>query len=229
MSDPETNHSPINPIPPVVVALFLVVIGIELAFVLGARGLVGGPQAVGWRLGAIQTYAFSDDIFIWMATNGIWPLEHLMRFVSYLFVHANFTHALFGSAMVLALGKFVGEVFSGWKVLVIFVLSGAAGAFGFTLFLTTSAPLLGVFPGVYGLIGAFTFLMWLKLGQMGANQYRAFLMIGLLLGIQLLFGLIFGGNGDWVADLVGFVTGFLLSFVLVPGGWARIRARLRHD
>ena len=36
------------------------------------------------------------------------------------------------------------------------------------------------------------------------------------------------GN-DWVADLGGFVAGFVLSFVLAPGGWAAIRARIRHE
>lgn len=49
----------VNPLPPVVVALVLFIMGVELAFTLGARGLVGGPTAVGWRLDALQSYAFS--------------------------------------------------------------------------------------------------------------------------------------------------------------------------
>lgn len=228
MSNPETQ-SPINPLPPVVVALFLLIIGVEVTFALGARGLIGGPEAIGWRLAALQKYSFSGDIFDWMIANGVWPTEHLMRLVTFLFVHANFTHAAFAGVLLLAMGKMVGEVFSPWATLAVFLLSGICGAIFFALVLDSPAPLIGAFPGVYGLIGAFTFLLWIRLGEMGANQARAFTLIGFLVAIQLLFGLIFGGNANWVADVAGFAVGFLMSFFLVPGGWARIRARMRHD
>lgn len=84
------------------------------------------------------------------------------------------------------------------------------------------------YPAVYGLIGAFTFLLWVRLAGTGTNQYRAFTLIGFLLGIQLVFGLLFGGGNDWVADVAGFATGFGLSFFVSPGGWGRVRAKLRH-
>lgn len=228
MSHPD-NQSPINPVPPVIVALFLFIVVIELAFTLGARGMIGGPEAVGWRLAALQKYAFSGDIFDWMLANGVWPIEHVMRFVTYLFVHGNLTHTVFAGALLLALGKFVGEVFSPLATLLVFILSGIFGAVIFGLILNSPAPLFGAFPGVYGLIGAFTFLLWTRLGQIGANQARAFSMIGFLIGIQLLFGILFGGNQDWVADIAGFAVGFAISPVLIPGGWKRIRDRLRHD
>ena len=48
------------------------------------------------------------------------------------------------------------------------------------------------------------------------------------MGIQLLFGLLFGGGWDWVAELAGFFTGFFLSFVVSPGGWARVRQKIRQ-
>lgn len=223
------QNGPINPLPPVVAALFLVVIGIEVAFWLGSKGFVGGPVAVGWRLAAVQKYAFSTDIFEWMLANGRWPTEHLWRFVTYLFVHANFTHALFGAVLLVAMGKMVGEVFSAVATLAIFLLSGVVGAVGYTFLTGSSTPLLGSYPGVYGLIGAFTFLMWVQLVAVGAPQARAFSLISILVAIQLLFALIFGGTPDWVADVSGFATGFVLSFLLVPGGWRRIRDRIRRD
>jgi membrane associated rhomboid family serine protease len=91
-----------------------------------------------------------------------------------------------------------------------------------------AAPLFGGYPAVYGLIGAFTFLLWVNLAAVGANKYRAFSFIGFLLGIQLVFGLFFGGGYEWVADLAGFVCGFLLSFVVSPGGWGRVLAKVRQ-
>ncbi|CUH54323.1 rhomboid family intramembrane serine protease [Shimia marina] len=228
MSHPD-DQSPVNPLPPVVTALFLLLAGVEAALWLGSQGIVGGPTSVGWRLEAIQRYAFSADIFDWMVATGQWPMEHVIRFVSYLFVHGNFTHALFGGVLLLAMGKMVGEVFSGAATLAIFLCSGAVGALGYAVVLNSAVPLLGSYPGVYGLIGAFTFLLWTRLGAVGAPQARAFSLIGMLVGIQLLFGLIFGGNPDWVADVIGFGTGFCLSFALTPGGWQRIREKIRRQ
>ncbi|MBO9400370.1 rhomboid family intramembrane serine protease [Shimia sp. R9_3] len=228
MSHPD-DQSPINPLPPVVTALFLILAGVEAVLWLGLQGIVGGPTAVGWRLETIQRYAFSAEIFDWMMTTGNWPLEHVVRFVSYLFVHGNFTHALFGGVLLLAMGKMVGEVFSGWATLAIFVISGAVGALGYAVILDSAVPLLGSYPGVYGLIGAFTFLMWTRLGAVGAPQARAFSLIGMLVAIQLVFGLIFGGAPDWVADVIGFGAGFTMSFALTPGGWQRIVEKIRRQ
>lgn len=219
----------VNPLPPVVVVLFALIVGVELLFILGAQGLIGGPRAIGWRLGAVQTYAFSAEIFQWMLANNRWPLEHLSRFVTYPFVHGNFTHAVFAGAMVLALGKFVGEVFRGWAILAVYFGASIGGAIVFGLLTGSSVPLIGSFPGVYGLIGGFTYLLWLRLGQEGGPQLRAFTLIAFLMGIQLVFGILFGGSLDWIADLSGFVFGFGLSFVVSPGGFARLRGKLRHD
>lgn len=227
MSHPH-NEPPLNPLPPVVIALFLVIVGIEIAFNLGARGLLGGPQAVGWRLGTMERFAFSAEIFAWMRDSGRWPLEHVLRFVSYPFVHASFTHALFAGVMLLALGKMVGEAMGSLAVVAIFFVSASGGALVYALTIGDTAPLVGAFPAVYGLIGGFTYMLWLRLGQLGENQIRAFTLIGFLLAIQLIFGLLFGANAEWVADIAGFAIGFGLSTVLAPGGWSKLVDRLRQ-
>lgn len=233
MSSPE-NISPVNPLPPVVLALFAVIIGVEVIFQLGARGLAGGPSGIGWRPTAIRDYGVNSDLTLWMVQNGRYPVEYLMRFISYPFVHGSFTHALFAGAMALALGKFVGEVFSQWATLLVFLGSSVAGALIYGLFSGQQLMLVGAFPGVYGLIGGFTYLMWLRLGQLGEAQSRAFVLIGFLMAIQLVFALVSnllgasGSNASWLADVGGFAFGFLVSFFLAPGGWAKIRARIRR-
>jgi len=227
--DGHERQSPLNPLPPFAVALFLVILGVEAMFSLGARGLVGGPEAVGWRSAAIQDYGFNSAIMAWMIENRTLPIEHLRRFVSYAFVHGSFTHALFGGVLLLAMAKFLSAVFRHWAILVLFVVSTVMGAVIFGLVIKDQPWLIGTFPGVYGLIGGFTYVMWLRLGQLGTNQARAFTLIGVLMGLQLVFGLLFGGNGTWVADVAGFATGFLASFVLSPGGFAKLRVRIRHD
>ncbi|ABV94568.1 conserved hypothetical protein [Dinoroseobacter shibae DFL 12 = DSM 16493] len=220
-------QSPFNPLPPLVVALAVVILGIEALFSLGARGILGGPEAVGWRIAAIRDFGFVDQVFDWMLANGRFPPEQLARVVTYPLIHASFTHAVFVVIFVLAMGKMVSEVFGGLAFLTIFWVSAVVGALVYGLFLNEDLPLIGGYPGVYGLIGAYTFLLWVSLIATGGQQYRAFTLIGMLLGIQLFFAIFFEVGMDWVADLSGFVAGFGLCFLIAPGGWGRVMAKLR--
>ncbi len=219
--------SPVNPLPPIVWALFFAIAGVEVVFAMGEAGLVGGPDAIGWRLTAIRDYGFSGAVFDWMLVQGRWPLEHVLRFFSYPFVHGGMTATVFSCVMLLAMGKLVGEVMGQLAVLVLFFGSTFLGSAIFGL-LTSEAWLIGAFPGVYGLIGGYTFLMWLKLGASGASQSGAFSLIVMLMGIQLFFSIFFGTGPDWIADLAGFVAGFTLSTVAIPGGFTRLVDRFRQ-
>ncbi|MDA7426278.1 rhomboid family intramembrane serine protease [Thalassococcus lentus] len=223
------NENPVNPINPLVATMFLLMVGIEIALNLGARGLIGGRGAVGWRNQVIETYGFSDTVFEWMVTTGSWPMDHLVRFVTYPFIHGSFYHMLFAAVILLAMGKIVSEGMSGLRVAVIFVISGIVGALVWALLLDDPRFLVGGYPPVYGLIGAFTYQLWLRLGETGAPQTRAFTLIAFLLGIQLVFGVLFGGGSDWVADIAGFVTGFAMAVVMVDGGWTRFLRRVRRQ
>jgi membrane associated rhomboid family serine protease len=222
------NAPPLNPLPPVVWLLALPMIAVELVLSLGEAGVVGGPNAIGWRISLFQRLAFSPDLMREMIESSRYPIQGLWRFVSYLFIHGDVTHAAFAVVILLALGKYVGEVFRWWAVLVVFFGAAIVGALVMGAVPAIKAPLFGSYPGNYGLIGAFTFLLWVRLAGTGLNQLRAFTMIGFLLFGQMLFGTLFGGGWEWVADIAGFCAGFLLSFVVSPGGWARVKARLRE-
>lgn len=224
---PDHNAPPLNPLPPVVWALLLPMLAAEIVFQAGSRGFVGGPGAVGWRLGAVQDFGFYAQLLPILAERGALVSAQMMRFVTYPLVHGGFSHFLFVAVFLLALGKMVGEVFRAWAVLAVFFGATVAGAAAYALVLRDPPPLIGGFPGVYGLIGAFTFMLWTNLGRVGANPYRAFTLIGMLLGIQLVFGALFGTSPDWVADIAGFAAGFALSVVVSPGGWAAAVRRLR--
>lgn len=220
------NAPPFNPLPPVVWALALPMIALEIVLQIGEAGIAGGPDAVGWRMEAITKIAFVPDLWREMWQLGSFPAEHLARLVAYPFVHGSLTHAAFAVVILLALGKFVGEVLRFWAVLVVFFGATLAGALAYGV-LTTPMPLFGAYPGDYGLVGAFTYLIWLRLAGSG-KEYRAFSMIGLLLGAQLIFGVIFGGGWDWVGDLAGFVAGFALTVLVAPGGIPRLMDHLRQ-
>ena len=227
--DTDHNAPPLNPLPWIVWVLALPLIAMEIVLSLAGAGVVGGAQGVGWRIQAGERFGLFPELLKHQWETGGYPLEELPRLVSYVAVHGNFTHALFAIVMLLALGKMVGEVFRWWGVLVVFLGSAAVGGAAYGLLIPgLRTQLIGAYPGVYGLIGAFTFLIWTKLALVGANRLRAFTLIGMLLVIQLVFGLLFGGNWDWVAEVTGFATGFLLSFVVSPGGFQRAVALIRH-
>ena len=218
---------PVNPIAPVVIILVLAIAGVEAVLSLAAAGLLGGQAGIGWRHAAIGDWAFSPAVWDLVTDQGNrdWPV--MRRFLTYGLVHGSFTHALFGAALLLALGKFVGDIFHWAAVLAIVVAGLVAGAVVFGVILDGPRPLFGCYPAVYALIGAFTYVLWLRLGRQGENQLRAFRLIGMLMALQLLFGLIFGAEPSWIADLAGFVAGLAVSIPLSPGGLSALRDRLR--
>jgi membrane associated rhomboid family serine protease len=226
--DPDHNAPPLNPLPPIVWLLALPLIAMELVLTLAERGLVGGPQGISWRLQAVERFGLFPDLLKYQWENGGLPLDELHRLVSYVLVHGSFTHALFAVVMLLALGKMVGEIFRWWGVAVVFLGSAAVGAAAYGLLVPDRVQLIGSFPAVYGLIGAFTFLIWTNLARVGANKFRAFSLIGALLFVQLVFGLLFGAGWDWVAEIAGFAAGFLLSFIVAPGGFRRVLDQMRQ-
>ena len=231
----DLNAPPLNPLPPVIWALALPMIAMELVLNAGASGFVGGPDAIGWRVQAAQNFAFSPDYLRQMITSGQFPLDGLWRLVSYAFVHIDVTHALFVVVILLALGKFVGEVYRWWAVLATYLVATVAGALAYTAVPLTHTALMGGYPGDYGLIGAYSFLLWVRLVGTGDNQLRAFSLIGFLLVFQMvvavfgvaLYGVERGTTWEWVADFAGFAAGFLTAFVVSPGGWSRMLERVR--
>jgi membrane associated rhomboid family serine protease len=220
-------ESPINAIPPVIIVLALAIVGVEIVFLLAQTGLIGGPEGNDWRRMSATEYGFYplhlDRIF----TLHDYSFGVIKRFVTYPFVNASLTQTAFCAALTLALGKFTAEFYGGAKILVLYVISGICGAVAFGLIAPNNYPLIGGFPPVYGLIGAYTYALWLNLGAMGQNQLKAFRLIAVLLGLQLVFGLIFETGYGWVAELSAFVIGLGLSLLLAPGGWTAFLRRMR--
>lgn len=230
---PGYDESPINALPPVIWALTLPMIASEIVFGLGQIGMIGGAQGIGLRQRAIEMTAYIPQLTERMWQLGTFDLRQSARILTYPFIHWSITHALFVIVFTLALGKMVAEQFRPWAVLVLFFGAAIGGALIYTLFGLIFGirlvPLVGGYPAVYGFVGAFTFLIWVRLGAAHANRMRAFSLIGMLLAFQLIFGLISRYTDySWVAELGGFAIGFLLCFLLVPGGWRRALDTLRR-
>ena len=222
MFDPNANESPLNPLPPVVWLLALAIVLPELVLQAGEAGFVGGPEAIGWRLDLARSYGFFDTVFDWMRQTGTYPQEHLLRFVTYPFIHGSFTHAAFVAVFVLALGKFVAELFHALAVLAVFFGSAIVGAALYSVILDENTLLIGGYPGVYGLIGAFTWILFTDMRNTGQNGLAAFRLIAFFMLIQLIYKIFFDTSNQWLAELMAFFTGFALSFVLAPDARRRL-------
>lgn len=225
----ENHMQPLfNALPPAVVALALAIFSTEVILWLASDGIIGGRSGVAWRRDAALEFGFPGTMLAYFDQAGTWITTETRRFVTYPFVHFGFIHAMFVIVFLLALGKLVGEVFGNLAVLIVFFGCAIVGALSYALITGDPRPLVGGYPSVYGLIGAYTFILWVSYGAAGENQYRAFTLIGFLLGIQLLFGLLFNSGNDWVADISGFVFGFLISPLLARGGLRMLMAKLRQ-
>lgn len=224
------NASPLNSLPGAVWLLVLGVIGVELVLSAASFGLVGGPMGVGWRLQAIERFAYSGAIQQWMLENWRFPVSHLWRYLSFSFVQGTAMGAVFGAVLIAALGKMLGERFGAAAFLTLALGAPVLGAMVFGLIVGNDQLgwLVGSMPMVFGLVGGFTWLRWHDAQGDREKQKRAFGMIGLLLAARLAFGLVAETGPGWIGEVAAFVIGFGASALFLgPGSWHRLRARIR--
>jgi len=226
----DMNASPLNPLPWVVWLLLLAVLGVELVLTAAGYGLIGGAQGVGWRIRAIERFAYASAIQHWMLETWHFPPMHLVRYLTFSFIHGSPVHAVFSAVLLAALGKMVGERFGALAllVLVLAVPVLAAIAFGIVMGQDQLGWLIGAMPMAFALVGAFTWLRFADAAGDRSKQRRAFALIGLLLGARLAFGLLAEAGPFWIAEVVAFALGFAASaLVLAPGRWRRTREYIR--
>ena len=226
----DLNSSPINALPGMVWLLVLLIAAIELLLTAAGYGLIGGPSGVGWRIEAIQRFAYSSAVQSWMLETWRFPPMHLVRYLSFPFIHAGAMHAIFAIVLIAALGKMVGERFSAGAFLILAVLVPVLSAivFGFVMGEDQLGWLFGAMPTVFALVGAFTWMRFRDAQGDRAKQRRAFGMIAVLLGARLAFGVMAETGPGWIAEVAAFAFGFGLSaLVLGPGSWQRLRSRIR--
>lgn len=228
MQDPPAT-SLLNPLPWVVWLLLIPLIGVEGVLLLAHYGLLAGisEAAPGWRLTLLVRAGFAAEVQHWMWQTGQMPLHAVARYVSYPFIHAGPLHAGFVVVLLAALGKSVAVGMRPVAMLALIVASVVGGAVVFGAVSGPESWLIGAYPAVFGLIGAFTWQGW-AMAQDRVAQIRAFGLIATLLLARLGFGLIAESGGLWIADLAGFAVGFVLTPVLMPGGAARALATLRR-
>ncbi|KPQ07458.1 MAG: rhomboid-like protein [Rhodobacteraceae bacterium HLUCCA12] len=225
----DPGAAPLNPLP-VAVWLAIGLIGvIEAALWAGGAGLIGGAQAVGWRLSAIERLAFSGAIQTWMLETGRFPVSHLLRYPAFGLIHAGPMHAFLVIVLLAALGKFVAEALGARVFLAVLLIAPMAGAILFGLIMAdhSQAWLLGGMPAAFALVGAVTWWRWRAAGN-PAGRRQAFGLIAVLLAARLGFGLIAETGQVWIAECAAFGFGLALAALFAPGTWPALRAWMRR-
>ncbi len=224
MFDPNANVSPINRIPPVILIIFLVSVGFEVAFQLTERDMIGHPEWLGLRNSTIQQFGFINSVFDYMLTVRDIGVDTLPRFLTYPFLHYSLQHSIFGVLMFLAVGKGVADHFHPMAVLALFMGVSIAGALAVGVLGSHNHYLIGLFTPIYGFLGAIVWMLIYKPHLARRGSRTAFQIVGFLIVMQVVFHFAIRHDDEWLNRFAALGTGFLLSFVLAPDGRARLRS-----
>lgn len=146
--------------------------------------------------------------------------------VTHQFLHGGFLHLAVNVAMLMAFGSALEKAIGGRKLLVIYFLSGIAGAIAHGVCYPHSLdPLIGASGAISGLFGAV--VMWMHdagmIGNRGKKGMRSLMPLVLVwVGTSVFFGL-FGMPGAegaiaWIVHIAGFIAGLLLFRPVVRSG-----------
>lgn len=216
MSDESRPAPLLNPLPWAVWVLTLCIAGIELVLWAGAHGLVNWAGSAGWRAQALITFGITPGLQAWMWESGRYPVEGLWRYFTYGFFHLGPMQAALVVVIAAALGKANSERLGSIRVLVLALVAQATGGVAFGMAADPGAWLIGGYPMIFALTGAYAVLMGTR---------KAVFMAATLVVARLALTAMGGGGLEWVADLTAMGTGAMLARVLDGPVLARLRRR----
>lgn len=97
------------------------------------------------------------------------------RFISYMFVHGDYTHLLFNVFIQLFLGLALETVHGWWRVGIVYFSGVAAGSMIYSI--TTTTPLIGASGGVYSLITAHIATIFMNWHEMESGMLQLFVFL----------------------------------------------------
>ena len=227
MTEPAAQ-SPLLPLPWAVWVLLLPIAAVEAVLQAAALGWIGGPEGIGWRLAAVERFGLAGALLSHQWETGRLGWAEAARLWSFMAVHPSGLVAVLALALIAALGKAVGQVLPGPALLVLAGVAAPVGALVWAVGLGAPVWLIGAYPAVFALLGAFAWLLWRGHVAQGADRQRFAALIGLLLVLRVAVGLWIGGGQDWIADLAAFAFGLAIAPGLMPGAMGRLRDRLRR-
>lgn len=192
----------------------------------GAMGLCVGLVAIfillrllpqPWLEFVLANFGLIPSIFMaqFTADGGGVSVGGLLPIVTHMLLHYDWAHVLINAGILLAFGSLIERVVGTVPFVIFFTLCGIGGAIA-QLWLAgpVFSLLLGASGGVYGAIGGAVPILFG--GRAGPVFRRAFGFVAVIMGINLLFGILdmtalTGGAAiAWQDHIGGFVTGLVL-------------------
>lgn len=212
---------PFRPLPRSLVALAVVIAGIELVLELSDRGLLADP---GLRSRVYMVGAFWSGLL--HGARPVFDLQPWTMFLTHAFLHGGFLHMAMNLAVLLGLGRFTADRYGDWTVLPSFLVSAAAGGLAFGLLTGDPTPMVGASGAVFGFIGIWTVWDWRRLVRAGASVRPVVTRVLALAAMNAIFFFGLSGMLAWQAHLGGFLAGVLLGMwferrALAGGGFRR--------
>ena len=210
MTEPEEKA--IN-VPPVTLYTAAAMIIIHLLLIASSQ------DTVNWLY---RTLAFSTDSFAAFLSEptGAGFVPVFVTLNGHLFLHHDFFHLLLNAFMLLAFGSLIERLRGPAIFILLFLCAGWIGAMGEYLAGGAEAGsfLYGASGSVFGMMGAYVWIMMARSGAKKAWSFAAAIMgINLVIGISPLGNLLTGGDANisWAAHLAGFLAG-LVIYKLLP-------------
>jgi len=215
---PPPPAPPYRPPPRELVLLALVIALTELVLMAADRGIVFDPS--------LRSRLYTVGAFWTQLLHGaepIFPLQPVTMFVSHAFLHGGFLHMAMNTAVLLGLGRFVGERYGPGAILPTFLAGAVAGAAAFGLISTSPLPMVGASGAVFAFLGVWTVWDWKRLRERRLPTRPVAVRVATLAGLNLLFFVGLSGMLAWEAHLGGFLAGVAIGLRLDGRRAARLR------
>lgn len=136
--------------------------------------------------------------------------KHYYRFITSIFIHIGIAHIFFNGYALYVLGPQIEELLGSKKYILFFLLTGIGGNI-ITFFFNFVSVSAGASGSLFGLFGAFLYLIHRHKSMITPHGRRGILRV---VGINLLLTFI-SPSISTTAHLGGLVAGYLLSYIFI--------------
>lgn len=172
-----------------------------------------------WIISDVLNLTIGNLIYNWGVGLNLLIFEgQFWRLITATFLHADMSHALFNSISLVLFGPALERLCGKMKFLFIYLGAGIIGNIASLFFLHPLQPHLGASGCIYGLFGAYLFIIY-KRPHLIDPQSRQIVLTIFIIGIVMTF---IQPNINIYAHLFGALGGYLLSPIVIKGRRANI-------
>jgi membrane associated rhomboid family serine protease len=184
-----------------------VMAAIEIGLSISEYEILGSTSQRGF---ALVLGAFWPSMLSGVSTP-VYPGHGIFMFFTYAFLHGGFFHLAMNGVILLSLGKFLSTHLGSLKTLFVLFVSTIAGAAFFGFLSQNNDPMIGASGAVFGLIGAWQAMQYVKLRRLDLPVGSVLMAILGLIAANVLIYLLLSGRIAWEAHLGGWIAGWLLG------------------